>query len=154
MEADYNANWNAQDPNFDFTGVMDDLGVNAGNRIYRRCLKVDNVCPKEHVSTSFAISRQSSSSLDLPVEVEGWIEYNPLFPREIVDMSEEFMGEGFAAVTVEAGLAQSFGEDPAIYWVCLQIQFPTTGQKQFDDEYLNETLKYFRLSTNYFEFPG
>ena len=57
----------------------------------------------------------------------------------------------FLTGDVEAGLAQQFGEDPAEFWVNLEISFPTTGVVAQDLAYVQGIVSNWTMESSYFE---
>lgn len=133
-----------------------DVLLNGGTRIYQRTFRVSNVCPDEHVTANFVVSKENiNSSLLLPVTIRGYIFYSFLFPNEEVVLANNTREFEFGSGDVDAGLKQQFGDDPAEYFVVLQIEFPTTGSEAQDLNYVNETLQLrWDVTTTYFEYSG
>ena len=133
--------------------------VFGGNRFFRRTLKVDNVCPDEHVTASFLfVILSETGTLQLPVTIRGRIVYSLVFPDEEDTLAENLRATniGFSAYNgeVEAGLKQTFGEDPATYFVVFEIFFPTTGVASRDLAYIMDLTDSWEMRTRYFEFPS
>ncbi|MFQ5570830.1 MAG: hypothetical protein ACE5G0_14195 [Rhodothermales bacterium] len=147
----------AEDSGFGTSFAAWQTGVDGGNRFYRRALKVENVCPDEHVTADFRFHFKRSADVEIPITIRGQIEYNPLFPSEEVILAENLhdVQEKIALKgEVEAGLKQAFGDSPADYFVIFKITFPTTGLANRDLAYVIDITEVWRMKTGYFEFSS
>lgn len=125
-------------------------------RVYRRTTQFTNVCPDEHVMARFSVLRENTNSnLDRPVSVRGWIFYSATFPTEEVVLLNNATDFEIKMGTVEAGLKQRFGDEPAQFWVTLEIKFPSTGDETQDLDYVNNTLQLFwDITAFYFDYSS
>lgn len=129
-----------------------DTGVLNGVRFYERSLEITNVCPDEHVTSTF--SARMEDSLQLPMTVRGYIFYSLLFPNEETVLWQNASQGGFKSDSVEVGLKQQFGEDPANFFVVLRFEFPTSGVEAQDFAYFSSVVDEWEIRTSYFAFPG
>ena len=133
--------------------------VDGGMRFYVRTLKVENVCPDEHVRASFFMLFETNPTL--PITMRGRLEFGDPGPAILFAPAtvEDTSGDGLALfISTELGMKQAYGEDPASYYVVLQIFFPTTGSENRDLNYILDTIsdseESWSISWSYFEYPS
>ena len=148
--------FDAEDDGFGTSLAAWETFVSGGNRFYRRTLKVENVCPDEHVTASFDMAlKEKGATLQLPLSIRGRVEWSLIFPSEEVFLAENLrVADGTYSGQVEAGLKQVFGENPATYFVSFEVFFPTTGVASRDLAYVMDFVDIWRMKTRYFEFPS
>ncbi len=136
--------------------------VNGGMRVYERSLKVENVCPDEHVTASFLLRLGSDHTL--PITLRGRLEFGDPGPTILFapatgeDTTHDGSSRTLEADT-ELGMKQAYGEDPGSYYVVLQIIFPTTGVESRDLNFILDTIsqhsdRAWVIRSSYFEYPG
>ncbi len=143
-----------------------DTFVDGGMRFYVRTLKVENVCPNEHVSANFLLKLNSNPTL--PITLRGRLEFGDpgpaiLFAPATVEVNSEdvpFEDPGHTLIArTELGMKQAYGDNPGSYYVVLQIFFPTTGGENRDLNYILDTIseaegsRAWVIESRYFEYP-
>lgn len=96
-----------------------DTFVDGGMRFYVRTLKVENVCPNEHVSANFLLKLNSNPTL--PITLRGRLEFGDpgpaiLFAPATVEVNSEdvpFEDPGHTLIArTELGMKQAYDDDP------------------------------------------